>query len=85
MDDDLVERDFIIKTPNRLWRTAVAEHRTTAGRLCLCAIKATCSAHIGRYSTDPRTKSSLIVTALVSAGRGMVARSVIHSDGGSWF
>jgi len=35
--DDLVERNFTAKAPNTVWLTDITEHRTSEGKLYLCA------------------------------------------------
>ncbi|SMD18387.1 Transposase InsO and inactivated derivatives [Lentzea albidocapillata] len=85
--DDLVRRDFTATVPNRLWLADITEHRTTEGKLYLCAIKDVCSNRIVGYSIDSRMKSRLAVTALTNAlaRRGEVAGCVVHTDRGSQF
>ncbi|MFJ8967226.1 IS3 family transposase [Lentzea sp. NPDC102401] len=85
--DDLVRRDFTAAAPNRLWLADITEHRTTEGKLYLCAVKDVCSNRIVGYSIDSRMKSRLAVTALTNAlaRRGDVAGCVVHTDRGSQF
>jgi len=85
--DDLVRREFTADAANRLWLTAITEHRTAEGKRYLCAIKDVFSGKIVGYSIDSRMKSSLAVRALSNAValRGDVAGCVIHSDRGSQF
>ena len=87
MHDDLVRRDFTATEPNRLWLADITEHRTTEGKLYLCAVKDVCSNRIVGYSIDSRMKSRLAVTALTNAvaRRGTVAGCVLHTDRGSQF
>ncbi|SEQ87229.1 Integrase core domain-containing protein [Lentzea xinjiangensis] len=87
MHDDLVRRDFTATVPNRLWLVDITEHRTTEGKLYLCAVKDVCSNRIVGYSIDSRMKSRLAVTALTNAlaRRGEVAGCVVHTDRGSQF
>jgi putative transposase len=63
------------------------EHRTTEGKLYLCAVKDVCSNRIVGYSIDFRMKSRLAVTALTNAivRRGDVVGCVVHADRGSQF
>jgi putative transposase len=72
---------------NRLWLTDITEHRTSEGKLYLCAIKDAHSGRIVGYSIDSRMKSRLAVTALENAvaRRGNVAGCVVHRDRGSQF
>jgi transposase InsO family protein len=85
--DDLVRRDFTASAPNLLWLADITEHRTTEGKLYLCAVKDVCSNRIVGYSIDSRMKSRLAVTALTNAiaRRGEVAGCVVHTDRGSQF
>ena len=85
--DDLVQRHFTATAPNRVWLADITEHRTTEGKLYLCAIKDVCSNRIVGYSIDSRMKSRLAVTALTNAvaRRGDVAGCVVHTDRGSQF
>jgi putative transposase len=85
--DDLVRRDFTAAAPNRLWLADITEHRTTEGKLYVCAVKDVCSNRIVGYSIDSRMKSRLAVTALSNAlaRRGEVAGCVVHTDRGSQF
>ncbi|USX54133.1 IS3 family transposase [Lentzea sp. HUAS12] len=85
--DDLVRRDFTATAPNLLWLADITEHRTTEGKLYLCAVKDVCSNRIVGYSIDSRMKSRLAVTALTNAlaRRGDVAGCVVHTDRGSQF
>jgi len=85
--DDLVRRDFTATAPNRLWLADITEHRTTEGKLYLCAVKDVCPNRIVGYSIDSRMTSRLVVTALTNAlaRRGGVAGCVVHTDRGSPF
>lgn len=85
--DDLVARNFTADAPNRLWLTDITEHRTSEGKLYLCAIKDVYSNRIVGYSIDSRMKSRLAVRALGNAvaRRGDVAGCIVHSDRGSQF
>ena len=83
--DDLVERDFTVDAPNRLWLADITEHRTEDGKLYPCAIKDLFSNRIVGYSIDSRMKSRLAIRALRSAvaQRGDVAGCILRSDRGS--
>ncbi|MFC4126996.1 DDE-type integrase/transposase/recombinase [Nocardia rhizosphaerae] len=87
--DDLVEREFVAESPNRLWLTDISEHHTGEGKLYLCAVKDVFSNRIVGYSIDSRMKAGLAVDALVSAVARRrtvgdeVAGCVVHSDRGS--
>lgn len=89
--NDLVRRDFTADAPNQLWLADITEHRTSEGKLYLCAIKDVYSNRIVGYSIDARMKSRLAVAALGNAvarrqSEGVdVAGCVLHSDRGSQF
>jgi transposase InsO family protein len=51
--DDLVRRDFTASAPNLLWLADITEHRTTEGKLYLCAVKDVCSNRIVGYPARP--------------------------------
>ena len=83
--DDLVDRDFTAEKPNQVWLSDITEHRTSEGKLYLCAIKDLFSNRIVGYSIDSRMKSRLATQALHSAvtRRGDVSGCIVHSDRGS--
>ncbi|WP_142278645.1 IS3 family transposase, partial [Mycobacterium sherrisii] len=85
--DDLVGRRFTADAPNTLWLADITEHRTSEGKLYVCAIKDVFSNRIVGYSIDSRMKSRLATQALASAvaRRGEVAGCILHSDRGSQF
>lgn len=85
--DDLVGRRFTADAPNRLWLADITEHRTSEGKLYLCAIKDAFSNRVVGYSIDSRMKSRLATQALASAvaRRGEVAGCIVHTDRGSQF
>jgi len=85
--DDLVVRRFTAAEPNRLWLTDLTEHRTSEGKLYLCAVKDVYSNRIVGYSIGDRMKASLAVAALRMAirRRGCPTGTVVHSDRGSQF
>jgi putative transposase len=78
--DDLVRRDFTALVPNQLWLADITEHKTSEGKLYLCAVKDV-------YFIDSRMKSRLAVAALNNAvaRRDAVAGCVLHTDCGSQF
>ena len=85
--DDQVRRNFTATAPNRLWLTDITEHRTSEGKLYLCAIKDVYPGRIVGYSISARMKARLAVNALASAAarRGDVTGCLVHSDRGSQF
>ena len=76
---------FVASRPNQLWLTDITEHKTSAGRLYLCAVKDAFSGRIVGYSIDSRMKASLAVRAVRNAVRvrGNVNGCIVHSDRGS--
>ena len=78
---------FTAHRPNQLWLTDITEHKTSEGKLYVCAVKDVFSNKIVGYSIDSRMKSSLAVKALNNAAamRGDVAGCIVHSDRGSQF
>ncbi|WP_255546734.1 IS3 family transposase, partial [Glaciihabitans sp. dw_435] len=82
-----VRHEFTADRPNQLWLTDITEHKTSEGKLYLCAIKDVFANKIVGYSIDSRMKSRLAVNALNNAVamRGNVAGCVVHSDRGSQF
>ena len=78
---------FVASRPNQLWLTDITEHKTSAGRLYLCAVKDAFSGRIVGYSIDSRMKASLAVRAVRNAVRvrGNVNDCIVHSDRGSQF
>ena len=89
--DDLVRRDFTAPGPNQLWLTDLTEHRTTEGKLYLCAVKDVWSNRIVGYSISDRMEAKIAVDAINSAVarraiEGLeVAGCRVHSDRGSQF
>lgn len=85
--DDHVNRVFTADEPNQLWLTDITEHRTSEGKLYLCAVKDVFSNRIVGYSISDRMKARLAVDALESAvtRRGDVAGCIVHADRGSQF
>ncbi|WIM69237.1 IS3 family transposase [Corynebacterium suedekumii] len=78
---------FVASRPNQLWLTDITEHKTSEGRLYLCAVKDAFSGRIVGYSIDSRMKASLAVRAVRNAARmrGNVNGCIVHSDRGSQF
>ncbi len=85
--DDLVNRDFSADVANELWLTDLTEHRTTEGKLYLCAVKEAFSNRIVGYSIDSRMTAALAVSALDNAVavRATTPSTIVHADRGSQF
>lgn len=85
--DDLVKRHFTADAPNVLWLTDITEHRTSEGKLYLCAVKDVFAGRIVGYSISDRMRASIAVNALEDAvrRRGHPTGVIVHSDRGSQF
>lgn len=85
--DDLIGRNFTADRLDQKWLWDITEHRTTEGKLYLCAIKDVASRRIVGYSISERMQARLAVQALENAvtRRGDIAGCVLHSDRGSQF
>ena len=69
-----------------MWLTDITEHRTSEGKLYLCAIKDLYSNRIVGYALDERMRASLAVRALRNAIRLREPQgTIVHSDRGSQF
>lgn len=86
-EDRRTRHEFVADAPNQFWLTDITEHKTSEGKLYVCAIKDVFSNRIVGYSIDSRMKSSLAIRALKNTAlmRGDVAGCVVHSDRGSQF
>jgi len=86
--DDLVGRDFTAEAPNHVWLTDITEHRTSEGKLYVCAVKDVFSNRIVGYAISDRMKARIAVVAIntaVARRDGDVAGCIVHSDRGSQF
>jgi putative transposase len=85
--DDLVRRNFTADAPNTVWVADLTEHRTSEGKLYLCAIKDLFSNRIVGWAIDERMKARLVVAAIemAVARRGEVAGCILHTDRGRNF
>jgi putative transposase len=84
--DDLIGKHFTASRPNEKWLTDITEHRTSQGKLYLCAVKDLWSNRIVGYSISERMTSDLAVNALSNAiSLRRCSGTIIHSDRGSQF
>ena len=86
---DLVERDFSVASPDRLWLTDITEHDTAEGKVYCAAVLDAYSRRIVGWSIDHNMRTELVVDAL---GMAVLRRrptgdgsTVLHSDHGSQF
>ncbi len=82
----VIRHDFTATRPDEKWLTDITEHRTSEGKLYLCAVKDCYSGRIVGYSIDNRMKSALAASAIRNAitQRDAVG-TICHSDRGSQF
>jgi putative transposase len=84
--DDFVKRVFNTHQQDNVWLTDITEHRTSEGKLYLCALKDVYSNRIVGYAIDDRMTASLAVSALRNAIALRSPRNtIVHSDRGSQF
>jgi putative transposase len=85
---DLVNRQFHVTEPNRLWLTDITEHPTAEGKLYCAAVMDAFSRRIIGWSIAPHIRTELVLDAL---GMAVLRRSptqattILHSDHGSQY
>jgi putative transposase len=89
---DLVNRQFTVDAPNRLWITDITEHPTTEGKLYCAAVMDAYSRLIVGWSIAGHMRTELVTDALGMAimrrqpeKRANDARTILHSDHGSQY
>lgn len=85
---DLVERDFRVSAPNRLWVADLTRIITGEGVLWLASARDAFSNRIVGWATDPRATTALVLTALNHALRSRDLRPgqlIFHSDKGAQY
>ena len=83
---DLVDRDFRVNAPNRLWVADLTRLVTAEGVLWLASVRDAFANRIVGWATDPRTTTTLVLTALNHALRSRDVRAgqlIHHSDKGA--
>jgi putative transposase len=83
---DLVERDFRVSAPNRLWVADLTRIITGEGVLWLASVPDAFSNRVVGWATDPRATTALVLTALNHALRSRDLRPgqlIFHSDKGA--
>lgn len=90
--DDLVNREFTVTEPNRLWCTDITEHPTAEGKLYCAAVMDAYSRLIVGWSIAEHMRTELVTDALGMAiirrqpdKQPNEARTVLHSDHGSQY
>jgi putative transposase len=82
---DLVDRDFHVEAPNRLWVADLTRLVTGEGVLWLASVRDAFANRIVGWATDPRATTTLVLTALNHALRSRDVRAgelIHHSDKG---
>jgi putative transposase len=85
---DLVNRQFSVDAPNRLWVTDITEHPTAEGRLYCAAVVDAYSRRIVGWSIAEHIRTELVLDAL---GMAIIRRSpdhgetILHSDHGTQY
>jgi putative transposase len=85
---DLVERDFRVSDPNRLWVADLTRILTGEGVLWLASVRDAFANRIVGWATDPRATTVLVLTALNHALRSREVRPgqlIFHSDKGAQY
>jgi putative transposase len=80
---DLVERDFRVSAPNRLWVADLTRLLTGEGVLWLASVRDAFANRIVGWATDPRATTQLVLTALNHALRSrdvQPGQLIFHSD-----
>ncbi len=90
--DDLVNRNFVVDEPNRLWITDITEHSTGEGKLYCAAVMDAYSRLIVGWSIAEHMRTELVTDALGMAiirrrpeNQPADARAILHSDHGSQY
>jgi putative transposase len=85
---DLVDRDFRVTEPNRLWMADLTRLVTGEGVLWLASVRDAFANRIVGWATDPRATTTLVLTALNHALRSRDVRAgqlIFHSDKGAQY
>ena len=85
---DLVDRDFRVASPNRLWGADLTRLVTGEGVLWLASVRDAFANRIVGWATDPRATTTLVLTALNHALRSRQVRAgelIFHSDKGAQY
>jgi putative transposase len=86
--DDLVNRQFAVDGPNRLWITDITQHPTEAGKLYCAAVMDAYSRLIIGWSIAEHMRTELVTDAL---GMAILRRhpetnsTILHSDHGAQY
>jgi transposase InsO family protein len=83
--EDLLQRDFTISEPNRVWVADMTQHRTDEGWLYLAAVLDAGDRMVVGWSMSERATTELVVDAVSQAVRRRQPNAGVihHSDRGS--
>lgn len=84
--EDLVQRQFTVNAPDRLWVMDVTEHRTDEGKVYLAVVLDAWSRRIVGWSIADHIRSELVVDAVQMAiwrRQPPAGQCIAHSDHGS--
>lgn len=87
-EEDLVNRQFEVEGPDRLWLTDITEHPTDEGKLYCAAVMDAYSRRIIGWSIDHRATTDLVLNALsmaVTRRRPETNTTILHSDHGTQY
>ncbi len=86
LDTALVQRRFIVETPDSLWLTDITEHPTREGKVYCAAVMDAYSRFIIGWSIDYHLKTELVLAALDMAllrRKPPGESTILHSDHGT--
>jgi transposase InsO family protein len=85
--EDLLQRDFTISEPNRVWVADMTQHRTDEGWLYLAAVLDAGDRMVVGWSMSERATTELVVDAVSQAVRRRQPNAGVihHSDRGSQY
>jgi transposase InsO family protein len=86
--DDLVNRNFAVDGPDRLWVSDITEHATAEGKLYVAVVVDAWSRRVIGWSIADHIRAELVVDALQMATwrrRPPAGQAIFHSDHGSQY
>ena len=86
--DDLVNRQFAVEGPDRLWVSDITEHATAEGKVYVAVVVDAWSRRVVGWSIADHIRAELVVDALQMATwrrRPPAGQAVFHSDHGSQY
>ena len=86
--DDLVNRQFAVEGPDRLWVSDITEHATAEGKVYVAVVVDAWSRRVVGWSIADHIRAELVVDALQMATwrrRPPAGQAIFHSDHGSQY